>query len=38
MTYSEMLKKVEELKKQGKEPHGILREMLINHQILRGES
>jgi hypothetical protein len=33
MTYTELLKIVETLKAQGKEPHGLLREMLINYQL-----
>ena len=33
MTKIELLKKVEELKKQGKNPHGELRELLIDLQL-----
>ena len=33
MTYEEMMKMVEELRKQGKQPHGELREMLIDYQL-----
>lgn len=33
MTKTELLKKVEELKKQGKNPHGYLRELLIEMQL-----
>ena len=33
MTINEMLKKVEDLKAQGKEPRGELREMLIDYQL-----
>ena len=33
MTYEEMMKMVEELRKQGKEPHGELREALIDYQV-----
>lgn len=33
ITYEEMMKNVEELRKQGKEPHGVLRELLIEYQL-----
>ncbi len=33
MTKAELMKKVEELKKQGKNPHGLLRDMLIDLQL-----
>ena len=33
MTKTELMKKVEELKKQGKNPHGLLRDMLIDLQL-----
>lgn len=33
MTKTELLKKVEELKKQGKNPHGLLRDLLIDLQL-----
>lgn len=37
MKYEELMKKVEELKANGKEPHGVLREMLINYQLNRED-
>ena len=37
ITYEEMMKNVEELRKQGKEPHGVLREMLIEYQLNRKD-
>ena len=33
MTTNEILKMVEELKKQGKNPHGLLRDLLIDLQL-----
>lgn len=33
MTKIELMKKAEELKKQGKNPHGLLRDMLIDLQL-----
>lgn len=33
MTKIELMKKVEELKKQGKNPHGLLRDLLIDMQL-----
>jgi hypothetical protein len=33
MTKTELLKKAEELKKQGKNPHGLLRDLLIDIQL-----
>lgn len=37
MKYEELMKKFEELKANGKEPHGFLREMLINYQLNRED-
>lgn len=33
MTKIELMKKAEELKKQGKNPHGLLRDLLIDMQL-----
>ena len=33
MTYEQLMQKVADLKAQGKEPHGELREMLIDYQL-----
>lgn len=33
MTKAELIKMAEELKKQGKEPHGYLRDLLIERQL-----
>ena len=37
MTKAEVMKKVEELKKQGKQPHGYLRDLLIEYQLSATE-
>ena len=38
MTKTELMKKVEELKKQGKNPHGLLRDLLIDLQLNEKEN
>ena len=38
MTKTELMKKVEELKKQGKNPHGLLRDLLIDLQLDEKEN
>ena len=37
MKYEELMKKVADLKAQGKEPHGMLRELLIEYQLRKED-